>query len=462
VANQYSLAAGLLFLSGLPAFPAIAAAAPGMVVAPSSLTFSFQIGSIQPFAQGVVLASPQTSVAAAAKPAGQSWLLLSSNSASVSANVPVLFPIGVNPAGLSPGTYKGSVTFQWPSSSQTVQVILQVTAPPILLASPPVLAFDTTSAAPPVAVVSLGTSSGTPLLGGASASVPWLNTRISGTSIQVSVDRTKAPGGVSTGFVNVTANGMANSPLAIPVVVITQPAITRVVNAASFADGPVAPGEIVTLGGPNLGPATLAGLALDTSGNVATTLAGVQVLFNGTPAPLVYTSLTQISAVVPYEIAGASTSSAQVVANGQASTAFSLKVATTVPGIFAANSSGTGQGAILNQDNSVNSSQNPAAKGSTVVVFVTGEGQTVPAGVTGSVTRVSSTPPLTPAPALPVTVTIDGETVDASFAGEAPGFVAGVLQVNVPIPNDARSGDLPIAVSIGGNPGQQGVTVSVR
>jgi uncharacterized protein (TIGR03437 family) len=58
--------------------------------------------------------------------------------------------------------------------------------------------------------------------------------------------------------------------------------------------------------------------------------------------------------------------------------------------------------AALNQDNRYNAPSNPAAKGSYVSLCITGEGQTAPAGVTGKITTLSPTPPLTPQPLLPV------------------------------------------------------------
>ena len=111
---------------------------------------------------------------------------------------------------------------------------------------------------------------------------------------------------------------------------------------------------------------------------------------------------------------------------------------------------------------SINSPANPAAPGDTVVVYVTGEGQTSPKGVTGKVTTVSDVPPLTPSPVLAVAVLIDGRPARFIFAGEAPGFVSGVMQLNVQIPANARTTDLPITVSVGGNSSQPGVTVSVK
>ena len=266
-----------------------------------------------------------------------------------------------------------------------------------------------------------------------------------------------------------TTAKVANNPLVVPVVFLRKgflsqgPNVTRMVNAATYLDADhITPGEIVTLGGTALGPASPAGLTLNSDGTVATGVAGVQVLFNGVPGPLVYASPNLISAVAPYELAGSDTASVQVVYNGVGSNMLSVPVAAAVPGVFTANSAGSGPGAILNQDNSVNSPANPAPKGTAVVIYATGEGQTKPQGITGQVTTVSNTPPLTPEPAQPVTVQIDGQPATVLFAGEAPGLVSGVLQVNVQVPENARSGDLPVTISVGGIASQTGVTVSVR
>jgi uncharacterized protein (TIGR03437 family) len=250
-------------------------------------------------------------------------------------------------------------------------------------------------------------------------------------------------------------------------VTITQPTvplptITAVVNAASFQSGPISPGEIVTLGGAGLGPSTPAGLMLDQTGKVSTLVSGVQVLFSGTAAPLTYVSATQINAVVPYEVQGLLSPYVQVSYQGQPSGAFTLTPAPTMPALFTANGTGNGPAAAFNQDLSYNSPNHPAPKGSTVVLFMTGEGQTSPAGVTGKVTTVSATPPLTPQPLLPVAVFIDDQPATVAWYGEAPTLVSGVLQLNVQIPANVPSGSLPLSVSVGGNYSQNGVTISVQ
>jgi uncharacterized protein (TIGR03437 family) len=256
--------------------------------------------------------------------------------------------------------------------------------------------------------------------------------------------------------VKVTAAAATAAPL---------PPIAAVTNAASFATGAVSPGEMVTLWGAGIGPSTPAYAATDPStGKLATTIGGVQVLFNGIAAPMIYAGANQISAVVPYEMAPVASPGVWIKSAGQTSSAFQLTSAAAAPGLFTQNSSGSGPGCILNQDYTVNGPGNAAAKGSIVMVYLTGEGQTTPPGVTGSITTATLPPPqVTPAPVQPIQVFIAGQPApNVEYAGEAPGFVAGLMQLNVQIPSNAPSGNLPIAVSFGGNLSQNGVTVSVH
>src|SRR5262249_37789750 len=125
---------------------------------------------------------------------------------------------------------------------------------------------------------------------------------------------------------------------------------------------------------------------------------------------------------------------------------------------------GTGQASILNQDGSVNGPANPEAAGKIVSIFMTGEGQTSPPGVTGSVTCKPgcSTLQQIPAPLQPVMAVVGNQPATVTFYGEAPGLVAGVLQVNLMIPANTPPGATPLAISVGGNRTQTGVTLSVR
>ncbi len=239
------------------------------------------------------------------------------------------------------------------------------------------------------------------------------------------------------------------------------PSIVSVVSAASWQAGPVAPGEIVTIQGTGLGPPAASALMMDDAGKVSTTLNGVLVLFNGVAAPETYVGGSQINAVVPYEVAGASSLVLQVFVGGQPSNEFSLAAAAAAPALFTANGSGTGPAAILNQDSTYNGPANPAPKGSYVVLYLTGEGRTT-SPVTGKITILSSVAPVTPQPLLPVAVSIGGQPAAVSFYGEAPGLVSGVLQVNVQIPAAAGSGNVPLSVSVGPDSTPSGVTIFVK
>jgi uncharacterized protein (TIGR03437 family) len=259
---------------------------------------------------------------------------------------------------------------------------------------------------------------------------------------------------------------VAGVPVAVTLAVAIPPppAIKSVVNAASFNGGPVSPGELVTIFGTGMGPTTAAYATTDPlTGRLATNIGGVLVLFNGVAAPMIYASGTQVSAVVPYEMASVANASVWIWYGGQTSNVYPLTLASAAPGLFAQNSSGSGPGAILNQDNSLNGPNHAAAKGSIVQVFMTGEGLTTPQEATGAITTVTLPPPqVTPAPVQPVRVFLDGQQVPYTYAGEAPGMVAGVMQLNVQIPANAPSGALAIAVSAGGNMSQSGITVTVQ
>lgn len=65
------------------------------------------------------------------------------------------------------------------------------------------------------------------------------------------------------------------------------------VNAASYAYGFVAPGELIAIFGTLVGPSEPVGLTLDSSGMVSTNVGQTQVLFDGIPAPMVYASAGQ-------------------------------------------------------------------------------------------------------------------------------------------------------------------------
>ena len=234
-------------------------------------------------------------------------------------------------------------------------------------------------------------------------------------------------------------------------------ASNSIVNGASFAGGPVAPGEIVTIFGSGLGPQQLAVAAPGSNGGFGTQLGGVRARFNGIDAPLLFARFDQVGAIAPYALDGAALAQVTVEFAGVASNVITVPVAPASPAIFSADSSGRGQGAILNQDGSPNSAANPADRSSIVVLFCTGEGQTDPPGVDGRLANG-----VYPKPKLPVTATIGGVPAEILYAGAAPTLVAGVLQINVRVPGGIPPGPAPVNVTIGNLGTPSGVTVAIR
>ena len=452
---------------------------------PTSLNFgTYQIGASTP--------SPQPlQVASASGSAGVSFTI-SSNASWLSAGVvngaslvtPVTFSVGVvnpNVSNLAAGTtYNATITIT-PNGGTVVTIPVSLTvvaAPTITVTSATTLSFSyqAGNANPTPGTVNI--SGGGASLGFSAAVTSgsdWLSVSpTSGTTPTTgtaTLTVTVTPGNLTAaqyiGTILISGAGGATGSTVINVnlaVTAPLPTINSVVNAASFIKGAISPGEIITIFGTAIGPATAAYASIDpSSGKLLTTIGGVQVLFNGTPAPMIYASSTQVSAIVPYEMAPFASPTVLIKYVGQTSNGYLLTSATTVPGLFAQNSQGSGPGAILNQDNSVNGPGNAAAKGSIVQVFMTGEGATSPASVTGKITTATLPPPqVTPAPLLAVGVLINGQPATWQYAGEAPGMAAGLMQLNVQIPLNAQSGPLPIVVSIGGNFSQTGVTVSVQ
>ncbi len=226
--------------------------------------------------------------------------------------------------------------------------------------------------------------------------------------------------------------------------------LASVLNAASlfpgyvtpYPTGAVAPGEIVTLFGNGFGSST------------------PTVSFGISRAQVFYSSNCQLNAAAPFEMNPGFTTLVTVqLGSGQMLGPIKLPVVESVPGIFTINASGSGQGAILNQDSTVNSASNPALRGSIVSVYMTGAGALNPPlgdGLNGPVTAPF------PAPLADISATIGGLAAPVAFAGQAPGLIAGVTQVNIQIPQNAPVGAaVPVTIYAGGYVSQS-VTLAVH
>jgi uncharacterized protein (TIGR03437 family) len=296
------------------------------------------------------------------------------------------------------------------------------------------------------------------------ANASWLSLSASGSTLTVSVNPLALNPTTYTGTITVTAPGSSNSPQNILVTLTVSAAASTVIvssitNSASGAAGAIAPGQIVTIKGNGLGPTPGVSFSVDpNTGTVASTLSGTRVLFGSFAAPITYTSATQINAIVPYEVTGQSQLVMTVQYQGSTSAGSPIQVASSAPGVFTFNSTGTGQAAAANQDGSLNGLSGAAAKGSYVTIYFTGGGQTSPAGATGSVNSGSILKYLTQN----VFVTVGGQPATVAFAGAAPTFVDGVLQMNIQLNNNTPSGNSqPLVVSVGGvsSPGTASLAV---
>jgi uncharacterized protein (TIGR03437 family) len=223
------------------------------------------------------------------------------------------------------------------------------------------------------------------------------------------------------------------------------PQVTAIASGASFLSGVVAPGELVTVFGANLGPTLLTGAEVDDTGHLTTKLSHTKVFFDGISAPLLFASENEVGAIVPFGIQ-ASTIQVQVQNGSQFSPNTPVAVVPAAPALFSRDGTGGEIGAIINQDGKQNSYGDPAPAGSVITLYATGAGETNPAGNNGQI--VSSAPPY-PVPVLPVQVSIDNQPADVLYAGAAPGFVQGLIQINVRVPAAASSGQVQVVLQVG-------------
>jgi len=232
-------------------------------------------------------------------------------------------------------------------------------------------------------------------------------------------------------------------------------AILGIQNGASQLPGPVAPGEVVVLTGLTIGPSPTASALIPSTGAVSASLAGVSVTFNGWPAPILYTSASQTSVLVPYELGGFTSADLVVKYRGQTAT-LTVPVALSAPGIFTLNYTGSGQAVAVNADGTLNGSTNPAIAGTVITFYATGEGPTYPPGDDGEVdSRIIHTPQLL------VSLTIGGQPARVLFAGTAFGSVQGVMQVEALIPSGV-TGTVPLELTVDSVNSQTTAMISVQ
>jgi len=256
-------------------------------------------------------------------------------------------------------------------------------------------------------------------------------------------------------------------PAAQSVMTAPKPVINWVKNAASWDATAVAPGEIVAIQGTYVGTSQF---ALGQAGTkLATSVSGVRVLFNGVPAPMLYTipisgNTQQLAAIVPYEVLAnpsATSVNVQVEVQGNRSDPLAMKVAIADPGIFTNDFSGRGQAAAfnVNRDATIrNGPSNPVARGQSLQIFATGEGLTSPPGLDGRITTT-----VAPTPEFSCSLSIGGISVTPTSCTENPNNAAGELQVTAVVPGNVTPGNnVPVQLTIGSFTSPAGVTIAVQ
>ncbi len=218
------------------------------------------------------------------------------------------------------------------------------------------------------------------------------------------------------------------------------PSIQSVADSAGF--GPRgAPGSLASLFGTALavGTASAAGFPLPAL------LQGASVTVSGIPAPLLYVSPSQINFQIPSSVK-AGQANVVVTGPGGTSASYSFTVTAAAPSIFQYSSgpSGLAHALAQNAGGTLNSGAAPAAAGSVITVYLTGQG-----AVSNPVTDGTAAPlsPLSTASAAAI-ATIGPANAPVQFLGLTPEF-AGLAQANIQVPA-LPSGDYPLVITMGG------------
>jgi uncharacterized protein (TIGR03118 family) len=234
--------------------------------------------------------------------------------------------------------------------------------------------------------------------------------------------------------------------------------ISHIYNSAGWQVSAVSPGELVTIVGHTVGPEPAISATIPKTGAVGTTLGKVTVQFNGISAPILYVSGSSVNTIVPYGVAGSATANVMAFYDGRFTQSFPIAIAPTAPALFTANSSGTGQVLAFNSDGTINSDSNPAAAGSLVTLYATGEGVTNPAGKDGVVAAADGAG----VPVAPVSVLVATQPAAVKSAGSASGMVSGIMKVQATIPPTVPAGPAPIFLIVGTSQSPRDVFISVK
>ena len=195
------------------------------------------------------------------------------------------------------------------------------------------------------------------------------------------------------------------------------------------------------------------------NGQLPTTLDGVSVTIDGTPAYVEYISATQINVLAPDD-AKTGAVNVQVTTAGQKSNTVTAQKQQYAPAWFTfangkyvaalhTNYAYVGAAGLI-----AGVTTTPAAPGETILLYGTGFGPTDPATPTGQLVTTAAQ-----LPAGAVAVTIGGVAATVGFAGLTE---SGLYQFNVTVPSSLPDGDAAVVATIGGATTQTGVSLTIQ
>jgi uncharacterized protein (TIGR03437 family) len=440
----------------------------------SATTLAFSAPPTPPAAQAIRLSTSGSPLSFTAAVAGAAWMQVSPASGVLIPGAQVPLMVTVDPTGLNPqaAPYTGKITISAPGASstskqQTVTVSLTVNA------VTPTLSNIWPSSVPLNATATTITIRGANFYSASVAKVSGVTAPLATTVLSPDVLLAVVPAALLN--TATTLNVLVSNPapggdsIPLPLSVGAGATIQGVVNAASQQAGSVAPGELVTLYGADIGPTTPGTLAdADNNGFVDTTLGTMTATVDGQPAPLIYAGQNQITLQVPYEATVGPLKIVSLTKGTGAPVTTAVTIATSAPGIFTLDGSGSGPAAAMNYNSvtsqySVNAGNNAAKIGDTVVLYITGEGDYATAITprTGLIFPPTISP--LPQPGTLPTVTIGGATATVSYAGPSIGSILGLMQLNVVVPAASAVGAaVPISVTIAGNTSPAGATLALK
>ena len=442
----------------------------GAVLLPSELTFNATAGAESPGSQTVSVYNLTATPKAFTASSSDSFVRFAPIGSVVTPDQPTLLVVQPFTSALAPGTYHSSITLQFDdlrvrTIGLTIVVAAQNTASFNSLARH---ALDTTGACQPSQLLptltSLGSGfsvpagwpvvllsqiqddCGTPLENGSVVAEfsngdpsltlqsltggrwdgTWQTVR-SAAGVTVTI-RASSQDGQLSGSKQVL--GGFDSSQQPPVV-----APGGIVDAASnISFRPLTPGSAIGISGTLLSDQTVTAPAVP----YGTSLGDTSVLIAGNLMPVMATDSKRVSAIIPYGIAVNTQQQIVVLRADTLSLPVQVNLAAASPAIFTTNGS---QGAIVDLTGKFVAPGNAAKAGDTITVYCTGLGelqQTVNAGDYG---------PPTSATAVPVSLSIGGQTAQIQFSGLAPQLV-GIYFVQATVPSGVTAGDqVPVTLT---------------